>query len=98
MGYRNDISMPPSLKSVALIGSYPPRQCGIATFTADLAAAIVDNDPNIDCIIVAMNDRREGYVYPNTVKLQIGQDQLNEYRLAADFLNLRNLDASCLQH
>jgi glycosyltransferase involved in cell wall biosynthesis len=90
--------MPPSLKSVALIGSYPPRQCGIATFTADLATAIVDNDPNIDCIIVAMNDRREGYVYPNSVKLQIGQNKLNEYRLAADFLNLRNLDAICLQH
>lgn len=87
-----------SLKSVALIGSYPPRQCGIATFTADLATAIVDNDPNIDRIIVAMNDRREGYVYPDIVKLQIGQDKLNEYRLAADFLNLRNLDAICLQH
>ena len=90
--------MPPSLKSVALIGSYPPRQCGIATFTADLATAIADNDPDIDCIIVAMNDGREAYVYPDTVKLQISQDKLSEYRLAADFLNLRNLDAVCLQH
>ena len=46
--------MPSSLKSVSLIGSYLPRQCGIATFTDDLAAAILDNDPNIDCSIVAM--------------------------------------------
>jgi glycosyltransferase involved in cell wall biosynthesis len=90
--------MPPSLRSVALIGSYPPRQCGIATFTADLATAIADNDPDIDCIIVAMNDRREGYAYPNAVKLQLSQDKLSEYRQAADFLNLRNLDAICLQH
>ncbi len=90
--------MPPSLESVALIGSYLPRQCGIATYTADLAAAILDNDPNIDCTIVAMNDRREGYVYPNTVKLQIRHDKLNEYRRAADFLNQRNPDAICLQH
>jgi glycosyltransferase involved in cell wall biosynthesis len=90
--------MPASLKSVALIGSYPPRRCGIATFTSDLAAAIADNDPNIDCTIVAMNDRREGYAYPDTVKFQISQDKLNEYRRAADFLNLRNLDAVCLQH
>ena len=37
--------MPAPPKSVALIGSYLPRQCGIATFTADLAAAIVNNDP-----------------------------------------------------
>ncbi len=90
--------MPPSLKSIALIGSYPPRRCGIATFTADLAAAIVDNDANIECIILAMNDRRDGYAYPNTVKFEISQDKLNEYPLAADFLNLRNVDAVCLQH
>ncbi len=90
--------MPPPVKSVALVGSYPPRQCGIATFTADLAASILDNDPNIDCSIVAMNDRREGYDYPDAVKFQIGQDQLNQYHLAADFLNLRNPGAICLQH
>ena len=90
--------MPPSLKSIALIGSYPPRRCGIATFTADLAAAIVDNDANIECIILAMNDRRDGYAYPNTVKFEISQDKLNEYPLVADFLNLRNVDAVCLQH
>jgi len=90
--------MPPPLESVALIGSYLPRQCGIATFTADLAAAIIDNEPNIDCTIVAMNDRREGYEYPDTVKFQISQDKLNHYRLAADFLNLRNPAVICLQH
>ena len=90
--------MQPSLKSVALIGTYLPRQCGIATFTAHLAAAILDNDPNIDCSIVAMNDRPEGYEYPPTVRFQINQDRLNEYDLAADFLNLRDPDIVCLQH
>jgi glycosyltransferase involved in cell wall biosynthesis len=87
-----------SLKSIALIGSYLPRQCGIATFTADLAAAILANDPNIDCSIVAMNDRPEGYEYPPTVRCQIGQDKLEEYSLAAGFLNLRDPDVVCLQH
>ena len=90
--------MPPSPKSVALIGSYVPRQCGIATFTADLASAILDNDQDIDCTIIAMNDRREGYEYPDTVKFQINQDDLNDYRLAADFLNLRNPAVISLQH
>jgi len=59
---------------------------------------MADNDPDIDCTIVAMNDRREGYAYPDTVKLEISQDKLSEYRHAADFLNLMNLDAVCLQH
>jgi len=90
--------VPPPIESVALIGSYLPRQCGIATFTADLAAAIVDNDPDIDRTIVAMNDRPEGYEYPDTVKFEIRQGKLSEYRLAANFLNLRDPDAVCLQH
>jgi glycosyltransferase involved in cell wall biosynthesis len=90
--------MPPQLKSVALIGSYLPRQCGIATFTADLAGAILENKPAIDCSIVAMNDRAEGYEYPDEVKFQISQDNLSEYRRAANFLNLRDPDAVCLQH
>ena len=86
------------LKSIALIGNYLPRQCGIATFTADLAAAILDNNQKIDCSVVAMNDRAEGYEYPDIVRFQIGQDALNEYGLAAGFLNLRNPDVVCLQH
>ena len=90
--------MLPSLKSIALIGSYLPRRCGIATFTADLADAIVDNDSNIDCSIVAIDDRPEGYDYPPAVRFQIRQDRLNEYDLAADFLNLRDPDIVCLQH
>jgi len=98
MDHRSDLSMPRPTKSIALIGSYLPRQCGIATFTADLAAAILDNDRNIDCSIVAMNDRPEGYEYPPMVRFQISQDRLNEYQLAAGFLNLRNPDVVCLQH
>ena len=97
-GYRKDIRMTSSLKSVALVGSYLPRQCGIATFTADLAGAIRENDPDLDCSIVAINDRSNGYNYPNEVCFQIGQDKLSDYRLAANFLNLRNPDAVCLQH
>jgi glycosyltransferase involved in cell wall biosynthesis len=45
-----------------------------------------------------MNDRREGYEYPETVKFEISQGRLSEYRLAANFLNLRDPDAVCLQH
>ena len=90
--------MPPSLDSVALIGSYLPRQCGIAAFTADLVGAILDNNPRIDCSIVAMNDRAKGYEYADEVQFQIDQDNLSEYRLAANFLNLRAPDVVCLQH
>jgi glycosyltransferase involved in cell wall biosynthesis len=90
--------MLPPLKSIALIGNYLPRQCGIATFTTDLATAILDNDPTIDCSVVAMNDLPDGYEYPAEVRFQINQDKLNDYARAASFLNLRDPDVVCLQH
>ena len=31
-----------ALRQIALVGSYPPRQCGIATFTNDLYRAMRD--------------------------------------------------------
>ena len=95
---RKGFNMPRAINSVALIGSYMPRQCGIATFTADLGAAILENNPGIDCSIVAMNDRPGGYEYPDEVQFQISQDKLSDYSLAADFLNLRNPAVISLQH
>ena len=32
----------PNLKTIAFIGNYLPRRCGIATFTNDLLQAVTD--------------------------------------------------------
>ena len=77
-----------ALKSIAFIGNYLPRQCGIATFTTHLLESIAQNAPDKACTAVAMNDRPEGYSYPSQVRLEINQNQLNEYSLAADQLNV----------
>jgi glycosyltransferase involved in cell wall biosynthesis len=87
-----------ALKSVILIGNYLPRQCGIATFTAHLLESIALNAPDTACRAVAMNDRPEGYPYPSQVRFEINQSQLSEYSLAADLLNLSQVDVVCLQH
>ncbi len=87
-----------SLKSIVFIGNYLPRQCGIATFTTHLLESIALNAAYKDCWAVAMNDRPEGYLYPAQVRLEINQNQLNEYSLAADLLNLNQVDVVCLQH
>lgn len=87
-----------SLKSIVFIGNYLPRQCGIATFTTHLLQSIALNAADKDCWAVAMNDRPEGYLYPAQVRLEINQNQLNEYSLAADLLNLNQVDVVCLQH
>lgn len=87
-----------ALKSIVFIGNYLPRQCGIATFTTHLLESIAQNAPDKACSAVAMNDRPEGYSYESQVRIEINQNQLNEYSLAADLLNLNQVDVICLQH
>ena len=55
----------PGINSVAVIGNYLPRQCGIATFTTDLVEGLSAQAPDIDIWAAAINDRPEGYLYPD---------------------------------
>ncbi len=87
-----------TLKSIVLVGNHLPRLCGIATFTTHLLESIALNAPNVDCWAVAMNDQPDGYNYPSQVRLEINQDQLGDYSLAAGLLNLNDVDVVCVQH
>ncbi len=87
-----------ALRSIVLIGNHLPRQCGIATFSTHLLESIALNAPDKACWLVAMNDRPEGYPYPSQVRFEINQNQLKEYSLVADLLNLNQVDVVCLQH
>lgn len=86
------------IDSVAVIGNYVPRQCGIATFTADLVQSLSAESTDETCWAVAMNGRPEGYLYPDKVRFEINQKKLHEYRLAAEFLKINKADVVCLQH
>jgi glycosyltransferase involved in cell wall biosynthesis len=85
--------------TIAFIGSYVPRRCGIATFTSDLrqsvAQAIGDQEK---AIVVAVNDVAEGYSYGKEVRFEIREGVQRDYRLAAEYLNIRQVSAVCLQH
>jgi len=84
--------------SVAVIGNYLPRQCGIATFTTDLVEALSTEAPGINCWAVAMNDKPEGYAYPEKVRFEINQNRLTDYSVASEFLNISQIDIVCVQH
>ncbi len=86
------------VKKIAFVGDYLPRQCGIATFTTDLCSALSARFPETECLVVALNDREEGYDYPKVVKFEIEERNLDDYRRAAEFLNLSNVDLVCVQH
>jgi len=84
------------LQKVAFLSDYVPRQCGIATFTADLHAAISSQYPTVQCLVVSVSD--EDYDYPREVRFEIPDRDLEAYRRAADFLNLNNADVLSVQH
>jgi glycosyltransferase involved in cell wall biosynthesis len=81
-----------------VIGNYLPRQCGIATFTTDLCAAIAAEYGTARLLALPVNDTEPGYDYPARVRWSLAQDDLKTYQEAADFLNFNNIDMLCLQH
>jgi glycosyltransferase involved in cell wall biosynthesis len=86
------------VKSVALIGNYPPRRCGIATFTYEVRRSLVAADPNLVCQVFAMTDRGSAYDYPAEVVCEIHQDQPSDYLAAATLLGQTLPDVICVEH
>ena len=83
----------------ACLGTYVPRLCGIATFSHDLCEALCQELRNKRaCHFIAVNDIPGGYGYSPRVRFEVRQEQTADYKLAADFINIRNLDFLLVQH
>ena len=87
-----------NIRRVALLGNHLPRQCGIATFTTDLADAIASAGPDLDCFVLAMNDGRHQHAYPGRVRFELTDNDVAAYTRAADFLNVNAVDVISVQH
>lgn len=94
----NRISAGGALNRMAILGNHTPRQCGIATFTADLRAAIGNRFQGLDCLVLAMNDNNQSYAYPEWVRAEIDQEDPASYHRAAEALNGGAVDVLSLQH
>jgi glycosyltransferase involved in cell wall biosynthesis len=90
--------MTSDVRKVAFLGDYPPRKCGIATFTADLRCAVAAEHPAMKCLVVPVNDLPGGYDYPAEVRFEIAEQDLPSYLRAADFLNITEVDMVCVEH
>jgi len=87
---------------IAYISTYPPRECGLATFNQNLVNALGLN-PSYDAknsFIVAMNesDDLNEHAYPNEVKFIIRQQNQQDYIEAADFINNSDIDTCIIEH
>lgn len=83
---------------ITYMASYPPRECGIATFTKDLVEAVDRAYPGNPGKIIALNESQATYRYGPEVKLAVTVDDLESYREAAEYVNRSKADLLCIQH
>ena len=86
------------VQTFALLGTYVPRRCGIATFTKDLRDALVAEGERYQTQVVAVDDIPAGYAYPEEVRFQIRAGSIQDYGVAADLLNINQIDVAVIQH
>ena len=87
---------------IIVIGNYPPRKCGIATFTENLVNSILLYNESastpIEVEIIAMNDGGKHYDYPDIVKRTINDNNKASYLKAAKYINESSANLCLLQH
>ena len=87
---------------IALIGTYPPRKCGIGTFTNNLLKAIAANTEHDDLAsvaqVIAIDRNEQDLDYPEEVKLTIRQNRQRDYVTAAKQINYSDADVCILEH
>src|SRR3990172_5467429 len=74
---------------IVYISTYPPRECGIATFTRDLTTAIDRRiSSSIKTKVIALNNNGVNiYNYPKKVIHQISDRDMNDYIEVAKKIN-----------
>ncbi|MGY3211064.1 glycosyltransferase involved in cell wall biosynthesis [Mucilaginibacter sp. HD30] len=90
---------------IAYISTYPPRECGIATFNQNLMRAIGANFPERKNLlgadyVVALTDSENlnEYEYPDEVKYIVRQNHQKDYIRAANYINTSTADVCIIEH
>lgn len=83
-------------RNIAFLSTFPPRECGIATFTEDLITNI-DRLRGIKTHVIAINNS-EDYSYDNKVMTTIRQNEKSDYIELAKKLNTSDIDLLVIEH
>ncbi|MBC7605562.1 MAG: glycosyltransferase [Burkholderiales bacterium] len=77
------------LPEILLLSSYPPRECGIATYTQDLIKALNNKFKDSFAIrICALASENEKHIYPEEVRHVLDTDDSNSYIKLAEDINM----------
>jgi glycosyltransferase involved in cell wall biosynthesis len=87
----NGIHAPDSgkkLPEILFITSYPPRECGIATYSQDLIMALNNKfDHSFNISICALESENEKHVYTEKIKYILNTDHLDAFITLANTIN-----------
>ncbi len=77
-----------ALPEILVITTYPPRQCGIATYSEDLIAALNNKyEHSFRMSICALETNTEHHAYGADVKFTLNTDDGNDFRTVARRIN-----------
>jgi len=81
---------------IAFLSTYPPRECGLATFTQDLFMALKKRPTTEQSRIVAVSF--ESLQYGDEVLLELKQNDKESYQQTAKELNNSGIDLLVVEH
>ena len=82
---------------VAIVSTYPPRPCGIGTFSADLRTALLAADATTAVDVVSIVAQEPSQARPE-IAASIRQDVRSDYAAAARTLTSRGTDVVLVEH
>jgi glycosyltransferase involved in cell wall biosynthesis len=82
------------------MSSYPPRECGLATFTNDVRNSInLVFGYSLPIEVCALERHNLHFKYATEVKYALNVDSIDEYRLLAEKINKRDdIGMLCIEH
>lgn len=100
LGEEVEDNLIPKDPKICFLGNYPPKECGIATFTKHLVGAMNRNfNPKLRSRVIALNDPQAHYNYDHKVIHQITRNSPKEYQEMARTINESpDHRLVCIQH
>lgn len=87
------------LPEILFVTSYPPRECGIATYSEDLIAALNNKfKRTFNIKIAALQQSGDTYDYPASVQYKLDTDSADSYVELAQKINASKIQLVVVQH